>query len=145
MDKIHLTVATIVMQDNRFLMVREMNNGRAVINQPAGHVEAGEDVVAAAVRETLEETGWHVALKNFVGIYQYQSPANGVTYYRLVFTATAISIDTQHSLDPDIDEVLWMSIDDIRNSNLRSDLVIQCIEDFLEGRLFPLGIIRNRL
>ena len=57
-DKIHLTVATVVEKDNLFLMVRETRDGVQVINQPAGHVEPGEDILHAALRETLEETGW---------------------------------------------------------------------------------------
>ena len=146
-DKIHLTVATLVVRDSRFLMVKETIGGKTVINQPAGHVEPGEDIINAALRETVEETGWDVEIKDFVGIYTYKSAHNEVTYYRLVFTATAVSLDAQRPLDPDIDEALWMSIDEIRDNkiNLRSDLVLQCIEDYLEGKVFPLEIIRNRL
>ena len=146
-DKIHLTVATIVYKDNQFLMVRETEHGRSVINQPAGHVEPGEDIVHAAIRETLEETGWHIELSHFVGFYHYKSVANGVTYYRLVFVANPVSLDTQYPIDADIDEVLWMSADDIRNNQneLRSELVVQCIDDFLQGKVYPLDIIRNRL
>ena len=64
-DKLHLTVATVVERNGKFLMVRETKNGSQVINQPAGHVEPGEDVLAAAIRETLEETGWLVELNDF--------------------------------------------------------------------------------
>jgi 8-oxo-dGTP pyrophosphatase MutT (NUDIX family) len=54
----HATVATIVVRDDRFLMVEEISAGEAVFNQPAGHIEAGETIEAAAIRETLEETHW---------------------------------------------------------------------------------------
>ena len=47
-----LTVAAIVERDGRFLLVEERINGARVLNQPAGHVEDGEALLAAVCRET---------------------------------------------------------------------------------------------
>ena len=58
--KPHITVATIVEDNGRFLMVEEPKDGRTVLNQPAGHLDPDETLIEAAVRETLEETGWDV-------------------------------------------------------------------------------------
>ena len=55
-----VTVATIVVRDGAFLLVEEETRSGVRLNQPAGHLEAGETLVAAAVRETLEETGYRV-------------------------------------------------------------------------------------
>ena len=139
-NKIHLTVATVVKRDNSFLMVKEKEFGRSVINQPAGHVEPGEDIIDAAIRETYEETGWNVE-------YSSKSEVSGITYYRLAFSAHAISYDEQASIDPDIDEVLWLTMDQITSNSdsHRSELVISCINDFNQGSIFPLEIFRNRL
>ena len=146
-DKIHLTVATVVKRDNSFLMVKETEFGRSVINQPAGHVEPGEDIIDAAVRETYEETGWNVEIENLIGIYSSKAKISGITYYRLAFSAHVISHDEQACIDPDIDEVLWLTMDQISSNsdNLRSELVISCINDFNQGSIFPLEIFRNRL
>ena len=86
----HITVATIVERDGKFLMVRENSGGRLVYNQPAGHVEPSETLFDAALRETLEETAWRVELKQLLGIYQYTSAENGITYIRHCFIAKAI-------------------------------------------------------
>jgi ADP-ribose pyrophosphatase YjhB (NUDIX family) len=146
-DKIHLTVATVVNRDNSFLMVKETEFGRSVINQPAGHVEPGEDIIDAAVRETYEETGWNVEIENLIGIYSSKAKISGITYYRLAFSAHVISHDEQAYIDPDINEVLWLTMDQISSNsdNLRSELVISCINDFNQGSIFPLEIFRNRL
>ena len=81
----HITVATIVERAGKFLMVKENSGGRLVYNQPAGHVEVKESLLDAAIRETLEETAWRVNLEKLLGIYQYTSPENGITYIRHCF------------------------------------------------------------
>ena len=146
-DKIHLTVATVVKRDNLFLMVKETEFGRSVINQPAGHVEPGEDIIDAAIRETYEETGWHVEIQHLIGIYSSKAKVSGITYYRLAFSAEAVSHDPNASIDSDIDEVVWLSEDEINNSvdKLRSELVLECVKDFNQGSVFPLDLFRNRL
>ena len=146
-DKIHLTVATIVVRQDQYLMIKEIDSGKLVINQPAGHVEPGEDIIDAAIRETYEETGWHVGINGFIGIYSSTSPATGITYYRLAFTAKPLSLDEQAVIDADIQEVVWLSAEKIRQNNnqLRSELVVDCLDDYEQGKIFPLDIFRKRL
>ena len=146
-DKIHLTVATVVEHNKRFLMVSETDSGEIVFNQPAGHVEPGEDILKAAIRETLEETRWQVLLTGFIGVYSHRSVDNGLTYYRMCFAATPVSEDITQKLDPDINEVHWMRAEEIRESQYkhRSAAVLECLEDYLKGEVFPLEIFRNRL
>ena len=85
----HLTVATVVEDQGRFLLVEETVGGKPVFNQPAGHVEPFESLKDAAIRETLEETGWEIELTAWQGLYVYHSPRNGVTYYRHCFASLA--------------------------------------------------------
>jgi 8-oxo-dGTP pyrophosphatase MutT (NUDIX family) len=146
-DKIHLTVATVVEKDDQFLMVKETKGERQYINQPAGQVEPGEDIIAAALRETYEETGWVVSISGFLGISTYLAEATGVTYYRLTFVATPLHLDPQASIDPDIDYALWMSAEEIEQNRQhhRSPGVLNCLNDYLDKRIFPMEIFRNTL
>ncbi|MBE0483418.1 MAG: NUDIX hydrolase [Bacterioplanes sp.] len=138
----HATVATIVRRDDRFLMVEEMSDGRAVFNQPAGHIEAGETVVAAAIRETLEETGWHVTPTSLLGLYTYTSPVNDVTYHRYCFIAEANAQAMHAVLDDGIIGAQWLTLEELRQSDrLRSPMVLTCIEDALTKPHYPLDII----
>jgi ADP-ribose pyrophosphatase YjhB (NUDIX family) len=144
---IHLTVATVVERNGKFLMVRETKDGVQVLNQPAGHVEPGEDVIAAALRETLEETSWEVKVTGFLGFSNAMSVVTGITYYRLVFVAEPVKFNQNAEIDSDIDSAEWMTLEEIKDpSNTpRSEMVHQAVDDFMSGRVFPLEIFRNHL
>lgn len=138
----HVTVATLVERQGEFLLVRETIDGEIRINQPAGHLEADETLAQAALRETLEETGWTVALTGVVGIDLYTSPSNGITYVRTTFIARPISHDPASPLDTGIIDTVWLSRETLaaHHEQLRSPLVLQVIDDYLAGRQFPLEV-----
>ncbi|MBA53070.1 MAG: NUDIX hydrolase [Pseudomonadales bacterium] len=138
----HATVATIVEQDGRYLLVEEIVDGETVLNQPAGHIEENESILEAALRETLEETGWHVELTGLVGIYNYSAP-NGITYYRFSFAAKAIEQDADALLDTGIIGPVWLNLEELeaRRAQWRSPMVKRCIEDFAAGKRYPLDLI----
>ncbi len=139
----HATVAVIVEDDQgRFLLVEEISHGQVVFNQPAGHVEEGEKIIDAALRETLEETGWEVEPEHFLGIYTYKAPANGVTYYRFCFSARALARVTRE-LDDGIIAAHWLTPEELLqpSDKPRSPLVMQCIDAYRNGRRYPQDVI----
>ncbi|WP_150304957.1 NUDIX hydrolase [Pseudomonas saliphila] len=141
--KPHLTVATIVEDSGRFLMVEERQDGRTVLNQPAGHLEADESLIEAAERETLEETGWTVEITSLVGLYLFTA-RNGITYQRTCFAGRPLAHDAARVLDEGIIGAHWMTLDQLQNTptELRSHLVLDCIRDYLEKPHYPLDLIR---
>lgn len=138
----HSSVATLVEKDGLFLMVEEIDNGRMVFNQPAGHLEDGETLFAAAVRETLEETAWETELLYFVGLYHYPAP-NGVTYIRHSFAAKAMQYQPERLLDPSIVAAHWLSAETILDPSFpaRSPIVQRTLRDYLAGKRYPLDLI----
>lgn len=138
----HVTVASIICRDNRFLLVKEMQQGLPVYNQPAGHVEANESILDACIRETLEETGYQCTPEYLVGIY-HLAIDKGPTYFRFCFYCNCDEYPATSTLDPDIIEAQWLSYDEIiaNQHMLRSPLVLRCIEDFRAGQQFALSSI----
>lgn len=124
-------------------MVEEIDEGSTVFNQPAGHLDEHETLFAAAVRETLEETAWHVELTGFLGVYFYRSPGNGLTYIRHCFSAQAREHEPDRVLDEGIIAAHWLAPEEIRAPGFaaRSPLVRKVLEDYLAGRRYPLDLV----
>ena len=139
----HVTVATIIERDNRFLMVYEESDGKLVYNQPAGHLDPDETLHEAAIRETLEETGWTVKLTGVVGVNLYTAPSNGITYFRTTFIAETISHDANYKLDTGIIEAVWLTYEELleRKDQLRSPMTLQIVEEYRAGRRFSLEVV----
>ncbi|MFT5421226.1 MAG: ADP-ribose pyrophosphatase YjhB (NUDIX family) [Candidatus Endobugula sp.] len=147
--KPNVTVATVVERkhnngDKQYLLVHESRDGQNVYNQPAGHLDKGESLLAAAERETLEETGWEVKVNGLIGIYRFIAP-NGITYLRHAFSAKPIHHHPEKTLDEGIIEAVWFSYEQIieKRKHLRSEMVLQAIEDYQEGPLYPLALLRE--
>jgi 8-oxo-dGTP pyrophosphatase MutT (NUDIX family) len=139
-----VTVAVVLVRDGRLLLVEEHVRGALVLNQPAGHLERGESLAEAAVRETLEESGWDVALDHFIGTYRW-SAADGSTFLRFAFSASPLRHYAERALDAGIERTLWMTPAELRAAapRLRSPLVLAAAEDWLAGARLPLDSIRE--
>jgi 8-oxo-dGTP pyrophosphatase MutT (NUDIX family) len=140
----NVTVATVVPHDGRFLLVEEIIRGDLVLNQPAGHLEQGESLLDAALRETLEETGWTVELADLIGAYQWQAPHSSTQFLRFAFAAAPVAHDAQRKLDAGIVRTVWLTRAEIasQSERLRSPMVLGNIDDWLAGRRFGLSAIQ---
>ena len=138
-----ITVAAVTETDGRFLLVEERINRRLVFNQPAGHVEKGESLLEAVVREVREETAWGFQPQSLIGVYLWRNPSSGRSTMRFTFTGRVMDHDAQQPLDRGILCTHWLSRDDLREREprLRSPLVMRCIEDYLGGARHPLETV----
>ncbi len=141
--KPRVTVAAVAERNGRFLMVEEIVAGRTVFNQPAGHLEDGESLVAAVVRECLEETAWQFEPEALVGIYRWRSPRRRDTFLRATFCGRCSAPARTRELDTGIVAAHWLSLEEIqaRRSQLRSPLVLQSLRDHAQGKRYPLELL----
>lgn len=141
--KPNVTVAAVVERDGRFLLVEEHTERGLLFNQPAGHLEADESIVAAVARETLEETAWDFSPRHLVGVYRWRPSGSEVTYLRFAFSGVLGTHHADRALDEGIVRTVWLSPDEIRNGRdrHRSPLVVRCMEDYLAGIRAPLDLL----
>ena len=139
------TVAAIVEQDGRFLLVEEETGDGRVLNQPAGHVEHNESLIAAVIRETLEETAWTFHPKGLVGVYQWRLRLGTPSFFRFCFWGELTARLENRALDPDILRTLWLTRNEIADPSriLRTPMVTRCIDDFINGKRFSLDILNE--
>jgi 8-oxo-dGTP pyrophosphatase MutT (NUDIX family) len=143
-----VTVAAVIEDRGRFLLVEEETPEGLQLNNPAGHLDPGESPLQAVVREALEETARHFVPEALLGIYmaRFVRPARleDVTYVRLAFTGTVGEAIAGQALDRGIVRTVWMTVDELRASapRHRSPLVLRCVEDHLSGRRLPLEAIQ---
>lgn len=137
-----VTVAAVVARAGRFLLIEESINGTFKLNQPAGHVEEGETLLDAVVRETLEESAWRFTPQHLLGVYLWRSPA-GRSFLRFAFTGIVSDHDAARPLDRGIVRTLWLQRGELvaRSQQLRSPMVLRCVDDFLRGVRLPLDSV----
>jgi len=146
------TVAAVIEHQGKFLLVEEHTPEGLRLNNPAGHLDPGESPVQACVRETLEETAYAFTPEALVGVYlsRFERPPSAtrpkgedITYLRFAFCGSLGALEQGRRLDYGIVRTLWLSPDELRASRAlhRSPLVLQCMEDYLAGKRYPLELL----
>ncbi len=145
--KPNVTVAAIVENDGKYLLVQEYSDDRLVFNQPAGHLEKGESLIEAVKREVKEETAWDFEPESVTGIYMYPNHSKQLTYLRVSFQGKVLDHDPRQELDDGILRAVWLSKEEIesRMEEMRSTMVLKCINDYLAGNAFPLEMLHYQI
>ena len=143
--KPNVTVAAVLERDGKFLLIEEETERGARFNQPAGHLEPDESLIAGAIRETLEESAYYFAPRALLGVYHYRDQPKNVIYMRFAFTGEITGHDEGRVLDTGIIRAVWLTAEEIRAcaGRHRTPLVMRCVEDYLAGRNYPLGLITH--
>jgi ADP-ribose pyrophosphatase YjhB (NUDIX family) len=139
------TVAAVIENNQQFLVVEELINGKLTLNQPAGHLEHGESLIEAVIRETREETAWQFIPSALVGIYRWIHPQTQDTFLRFCFTGNLGEHDAKQALDKDIERCFWLSKEQLftKADKMRSPLVLDCFKDYLDGQRYPLSLLHS--
>ena len=142
-----VTVAAIIEQGGRYLLVEEHTPEGLRLNNPAGHLDPGESPAEGCAREALEETAFSFVPNTLIGVYlqRFQREATGedITYLRFAYGGELGAFDATRALDHGIVRTLWLTLNEVRNSAARhrSPLVLRCIEDHAAGQRYPMATV----
>jgi len=143
--KPHVTVAAVIEHNERFLLVEETTSNGLEFNQPAGHLEAGENLIQAVKREVNEETAWQFEPQWLVAVQLWRKNPDFPTFIRFCFAGEVHSHNPSQALDEGIIATHWLSHAEIkaRHDRLRSPLVLQSITEYLNGNRYPLSLLHS--
>ncbi|MDD5276066.1 MAG: NUDIX hydrolase [Methylovulum sp.] len=145
--KPHVTVAAIIERGQRFLLVEEETPHGLQLNQPAGHFEENEDLIAAVKREVYEESAWQFEPEHIISIQLWRRNPDYPTFLRVCFSGDCHSYNPNQPLDDGIVATHWLTRDEIvqQRARLRSPLVLIGIDEYLNGQRYPLSLLKSFL
>lgn len=115
-EPVELTVLCLLEQDGKLLLQNRVKADWRGYTLPGGHVEPGEGIVDAVVREMQEETGLTVLDPRLCGVKQF--PGEAGRYLVLLFRATRFSGSLRSSAEG---EMRWLPIDALGTVNTVDD------------------------
>lgn len=138
-------VVVAVRSGDRYLLVRERKFGQRWY-LPAGRVDPGEDPMAAAERETLEETGLRVIPDGLLAVEYLPAPPGEAARLRIWLSARPLDPAAVPKQRPDDEslEARWLRLAEIPPDALRAPEALHWLERLQRGdQPAPLSLLRR--
>ncbi len=118
-ESVELTVLCLIHKNDKYLLQDRAKDDWKGYTLPGGHIEKGESIVDAVVREMKEETGLTVYNPKLCGVKQFSTDDG--RYIVFLFCADEFSGEV---ISSDEGTMHWISKEDLQNVNT--------VEDFQE-------------
>ena len=128
-EKVELTVLCLIHSENQYLLQDRVRKDWKGYTLPGGHVERGESIVDAVIREMKEETGLTVLNPKLCGVKQF--PIEDGRYIVFLFSADRFEGEVRSSEEGSMH---WVKNEDLAKVNLVNDF-IELLQVMLDDKL----------
>ena len=115
-EQVELTVLCLIHNEDSYLLQDRVKKDWKGYTLPGGHIETGESIVDAVVREMKEETGLTIKSPRLCGVKQF--PIEGGRYIVFLFETDQFE---GKLVDSDEGKMHWVKITELSNVNLVND------------------------
>ena len=115
-EQVELTVLCLIHKDDSYLLQDRIKKDWKGYTLPGGHIEPGESIVDAVIREMREETGLTIKNPHLCGVKQF--PIEGGRYIVFLFETEQFEGGLA---DSDEGKMHWVKDSDLSNVNLVND------------------------
>ena len=115
-EQVELTVLCLIHNEDSYLLQDRVKKDWKGYTLPGGHIEPGESIVDAVVREMKEETGLTIKSPRLCGVKQF--PIEGGRYIVFLFETDQFE---GKIVDSDEGKMHWIKISELSNVNLVND------------------------
>lgn len=103
----------VVLRQQDVLLIRVSDiKGRPVWSFPKGRLDAGETPAQAALREVMEETGWHCRIEADLSTTEYWFQREGRRFRKTVVWFKMAPLALSGIPDGEVEEVQWVERDE---------------------------------
>lgn len=124
-ENTELTVLCLIHKDEKYLLQNRVKKDWKGYTLPGGHIEKGESIVDAVIREMKEETGLTIKNPNLCGVKQF--PIEGGRYLVFLFETEQFEGELVNSEEG---EMYWINKEELSTVNVVNDF-----DDLLEVML----------
>lgn len=115
-ENVELTVLCLIHKDDRYLLQDRIKKDWQGYTLPGGHIEKGESIVDAVIREMKEETGLTIMNPKLCGVKQF--PIDNGRYLVFLFSADKFSGEL---ISSDEGKMHWVHKNELERVNLVND------------------------
>lgn len=120
-----IIVRAVIRRDGQLLVARQRTKSWSFL--PGGHVEPGERVEAALVRELGEELGAEAEIAGFLGAVEHGYTEDDTTHHEINLVFEVAITDTEPTSQEDHLEFHWLALDDLADADVRPSLLKQAL------------------
>lgn len=107
----------VIRRDGNLLLARQSTKSWSFL--PGGHVEPGERIEPALIREIAEELGTDAKITSFVGAVEHGYLQDGVTHHELNLVFNVAIADSDPTSQEGHLEFHWLPLDQLADTDIR--------------------------